>query len=235
MSENYNGYTLNDTGDANWGPTETQALKDIIGKLPNLTDTLVGAQHVHAGLVNSSNTITAVSCGSSNVAINASVVGIAALNPADPAPTIQTADGAQTARTQIVDTGFVGDTLVTGIGNFSTVSTSASPVADSMMVFAAGGMEIVADSGFLALFTDGNNGGSGDIYIQDSRLQQISFTSNGISIMPQYSAQAAVTFATDGSQPLVGFFGATPVAQQPTPAATFADIVALLQAYGLCP
>lgn len=35
-------------------------------------------------------------------------------------------------------------------------------------------------------------------------------------------------------QTLLGFFGATPVIQQPTPS-TLADVIALLQAYGLCP
>lgn len=51
MSESYRGYTLNVTGDANWGNPENALLKKILDKIPQYSYTLVGSEHVHSSLV----------------------------------------------------------------------------------------------------------------------------------------------------------------------------------------
>ena len=88
MSENYRDYTLNDTGDSNWGPQETQAFKDIINKLPSNHTTLVSGEHVHSALVAPSGSGAMVSTGSGLVAVSAD-----ALNLFGTAPTITLKDG----------------------------------------------------------------------------------------------------------------------------------------------
>lgn len=80
--------------------------------------------------------------------------------------------------------------------------------------------------------------GAGNVAVlQSDDLCQVTSTGGGVIVScdPNHDVQVNTTFgALEVNTAKLSFFSNTPVAQQATPA-TLADVIALLQAYGLCP
>lgn len=198
MSEVYKGYSLNDTGDANWGPTETTAFKLIIDKLPTASQTIVGAQHVHSSLVAAggvSGSGTALTIDSvKNVAINSSNVTIC--GSALSLKLTDTAGGT----TAVINENAGNLTLSPSLGSNHTVSLCGGGLALGVgspcsLTTDDVTQKIVATANTTSLTVDGT--ASRVLVVAANGLQSNSFTTDGTDIWVLGPANAGVPPSPD--------------------------------------
>lgn len=145
--------------------------------------------------------------------------------------------------TPIVGSGFPVGPYTDGVGVTYEISAGASPASPGVMfstVFAASGTAAVAYEGFIL------GGGSGSVNVggigTDGFARMAATNSTGDSAVIQLASggggatsisldAATVSIASFASQ-IIAFFGVPGSTQVATPA-TLADVIALLQAYGL--